>query len=219
MIDYNTTRNKLVISEYGRNIQKMIEYAVTIEDREKRTQAAHVIVNVMGQMNAQVKDTVDFEQKLWDHLHIISNFTLDVDCPFPAPSKAEIEAKPARVPYQDNNIKYKHYGKNLEKIIEKAIDLEEGPEKEAFIQTIANHLKKSYLNWNRDSVNDELILQHLEVLSKGKLKLPDNARLISTGDVVTRPPSKKKKFAGRRPAKDSYSNGGGYKPRHRSNPS
>ncbi len=217
MIDYNTTRNKLVISEYGRNIQKMIEYAVTIEDREKRTQAAHVIVNVMAQMNAQVKDTVDFEQKLWDHLHIISNFSLDVDCPYPAPTKNEIEAKPERVPYQDNNIKYKHYGRNLEMIIEKAIALEDGEEKDAFIQTIANHLKKSYLNWNRDSVNDELILQHLEILSQGKLEMPANARLISTGDVVARPPSKKKKFTGRRPGKD-YSNGGGFKPRQRNNP-
>jgi len=142
MIDYNTTRNKLVISEYGRNIQKMIEYAITIDDREKRTQAAHIIVNVMAQMNAQVKDTVDYEQKLWDHLHIISNFKLDVDSPFTAPTENPLEAKPAKVPYQENNIKYRHYGKNLEKIIETAIAYEEGEEKDAFIQTIANHLKK-----------------------------------------------------------------------------
>lgn len=215
MIDYNTTRNKLVISEYGRNIQKMIEYALTVEDREKRTQAAHVIVSVMAQMNSHAKDTVDFEQKLWDHLHIISDFSLDVECPFPAPDKHEIEAKPDRVPYQNNNIKYKHYGRNLEMIIEKAIALEAGEEKDAFIKTIANHLKKSYLNWNRDSVNDELILQHLEILSGGKLKLPEKARLISTGDVVSRPPSKKKKFTGRRSGKDSYSNSG-FKPRNRS---
>ncbi|MBU1011553.1 MAG: DUF4290 domain-containing protein [Bacteroidetes bacterium] len=218
MIDYNTTRNKLVISEYGRNTQKMIEYIVTIEDREQRTNACNVIINVMAQMNAHVKETVDFEQKLWDHLHIISGFSLDVDSPYPVPSKQEIEARPERIPYQENNIKYKHYGKNTENIIEKAIELEDGPEKEAFIQTIANHLKKSYLNWNRDSVNDELIIQHLEVLSGGKLKLPENFRLISTGDVVPRPVSKKKKFVGRRPAKESYSNGGGFKPKHRTNP-
>lgn len=216
MIDYNTTRNKLVISEYGRNIQKMIEYALTIEDREKRTQAAHVIVNVMAQMNAQVKDTVDFEQKLWDHLHIISDFSLDVDSPYPVPNKKEIEAKPERIAYQDNNVKYKHYGRNLEMIIEKAIELEDGEEKDTFVKTIANHLKKSYLNWNRDSVNDELIIQHLDVLSGGKLKLPENFRLISTGDVVSRPPSKKRKYSGKR-SKDSYSNGGGYRSRHRSN--
>ncbi len=215
MMDYNTTRNQLIISEYGRNIQKMIEYTVGIEDREKRTQAAHVIVNVMAQMNSQVKETVDYEQKLWDHLHLISDFKLDVDCPFPPPTRKSMEAKPDRVPYQDNNIKFKHYGKNLEKIIEKAIEYEDGEEKNAFIQTIANHLKKSYLNWNRDSVNDELILKHLEMLSDGKLKLPENARLISTGEVVARAP-KKKKFTGRR-QRDSYSNGGGYKPRHRSN--
>lgn len=214
MIDYNTTRNKLVISEYGRNIQKMIEYATTIEDRDKRTQAAHIIVNVMAQMNAQVKETVDYEQKLWDHLHIISNFELDVDGPFPAPDRKALETKPDKVPYQENNIKFRHYGKNLEKIIETAIQYEEGEEKDAFIQTIANHLKKSYLNWNRDSVNDELILQHLELLSQGKLKLPDNAKLIHTGDVVPRTPSKKKKFTSRR-TKENYSNGSSFKPRHR----
>lgn len=213
MIDYNTTRNKLIISEYGRNIQKMIEYSSTIEDREKRTQAAHVIVNVMAQMNAHVKETVDFEQKLWNHLYIISDFSLDVDCPYPIPTRKEIESKPEKVPYQDNEIKYKHYGRNLEMIIEKAIALDEGEEKDAFIHTIANQLKKSYLNWNRDSVNDELILQHLEILSAGKLKLPAKARLVSTSDVVSRPPSKKKKFAGRRQGSN-----GGYKPRHRNNP-
>ncbi len=166
-------------------------------------------------MHTQVKETVDYEQKLWDHLYIISNFELDVDGPFPAPTRKALEAKPEKVPYQENNIKFRHYGKNLEKIIEKAISYEDGEEKNAFIQTIANHLKKSYLNWNRDSVNDELILKHLELLSQGKLKFPENAKLIHTGDVVPRSTPKKKKFSGRR-QKDSYSNGGGYKPRHRS---
>lgn len=213
MMDYNTTRNQLVISEYGRNIQKMIEYTITIEDRSKRTQAANLIVRVMAQMNAHVKETIDYAQKLWDHLHIIAEFKLDVDCPYPVPSKNSLKVKPGKVSYQDNNIKYRHYGKNLEKIIEKAIAYEDGKEKDAFIKTIANHLKKSYLNWNRDSVNDELILQHLEKLSDGELKLPENARLISTADVIAR--VKKKKFVPRK-HKDGHS-GGSYK-RHKNNP-
>ncbi len=185
-MEYNTTRNGLVISQYGRNIQKMIEYTLTVEDRDKRTRAATLIVDVMGQMNPQVKDTVDFKQKLWDHLHIIAGLKLDVDSPYPAPTKQLLEAKPDPIPYQDNKIRYRQYGKNLQRIIEKAIELEDGEEKDAFVKTIANHLKKSYLNWNRDSVNDELIFEHLEILSGGKLKMPVNARLLNTGDILSR---------------------------------
>jgi len=185
-MEYNTTRNFLVISQYGRNIQKMIEYTLTMEDKAKRTRAAYLIVEVMGQMHPQVKDTVDFKQKLWDHLHIISGLKLDVDCPYPAPTKQLLDAKPDPIPYQDNKIRYRQYGKNLQRIIEKAIELEDGEEKDEFVKTIANHLKKSYLNWNRDSVNDELIFEHLEVLSNGKLKMPSNARLLNTGDILSR---------------------------------
>lgn len=185
-MEYNTTRNELVISEYGRNIQKMIEFTMTMEDKLKRTKAAYLIVDVMAQMHPQVKDTVDYKQKLWDHLHIISDFKMDVECPYPIPSKQALETKPERVPYQENNIKFRQYGKNLQRIIEKAIELEEGKEKDAFIKAIANHIKKSYLNWNRDSVNDELIFEHLNILSDGKLKMPDNARLLNTGDILSR---------------------------------
>lgn len=212
MMEYNTTRNSLIISQYGRNIQKMIEYTLTMEDRVKRTRAAFLIVDVMGQMHPQVKDTVDFKQKLWDHLHIISNLELDVDCPYPAPTKQTLEAKPEPIPYQDNKIRYRQYGKNLQRIIEKAIELEDGTEKDAFVKTIANHLKKSYLNWNRDSVNDELIYEHLEVLSGGKLKLPPNVRLMNTGDILSRGSSsgssssapRKRKFVKRPKDKGSY---------------
>ena len=108
-MEYNTTRSELTISEYGRNIQKMIEYILTIESKEKRTRLATFIVEVMSQMHPKVKDTVDYKQKLWDHLHIISNFNLDVECPFPIPSKQALEEKPQRVPYQNNNIKFKQY--------------------------------------------------------------------------------------------------------------
>jgi hypothetical protein len=164
----------------------MIEYILTIESKEKRTRLATFIVEVMSQMHPQVKETSDYKQKMWDHLHIISDFNLDVDCPFPIPTKQALAEKPQCIPYQDNNIKFKQYGKNLELIIAKAIELEDGEEKDAFIKLIANHLKKSYLNWNRDSVNDELIIEHLELLSGGKLKLPKNARLLHTGDILAR---------------------------------
>lgn len=208
-MEYNTKRNQLRISEYGRNIQKMIEYTITIEDREKRTKAANAIVNVMSQMHPHVKETVDYQQKLWDHLHIIANLQLDVDSPFSAPSQKTLDAKPTRVPYQDNEIKFRQYGKNLEKIIAQAILLEDGEEKNAFIVNIANHIKKSYLNWNRDSVNDELIYKHLELLSEGALKMPEDGRLAHTGEILSK--QKKKKFTPRK--KDGH--GGHNKGRHR----
>ena len=202
-MEYNTQREKMKISEYGRNIQKMIDYTVSIEDKEKRTRAAYVIVSIMSQLNPGVKDSADYQRTLWDHMHIISGFRLDVDGPFPAPTKEELFKKPDQIAYSDHTIRYRHYGKNIEGIINKAIEYEEGPEKEALILTIANHLKKSYLNWNRDSVNDETIAKHLYELSRGKLSLGENARLTATGDILARNKIRKKKF----PQKGKDSNG------------
>lgn len=193
-MEYNSQREKMIIPEYGRNVQKMIEYAKTIEDREKRTKSAEVIVRVMAGMNPQIKNENDYMHTLWDHLYIISNFELDVDSPTPMPEKEILHRKPERVEYSDKKIRIKNYGKYIEKVIDATIALEEGPEKEALILLIANHLKKSYLNWNRDSVNDETILNHLAELSKGKLVLTDLQNLSSTSDILARNKTKKKKF-------------------------
>ncbi len=191
-MEYNTEREKLAIPEYGRNIQKMIEYAVNIEDREKRNKYARVIVNIMAQMNPSLREQNDFLHKLWDHMFIISDFKLDVDSPFPPPEKDIIKRKPDPIKYSDNKIKYRHYGKYVEKIIEKVTEMEDGPEKDELIRIIANHLKKSYLNWNRDSVNDETILKHLEQLSGGRLKLTEDQELVSTSELLSRNRSRKK---------------------------
>lgn len=196
-MEYNSQREKMIIPEYGRNVQKMIEYAKTIEDREKRTKSAEVIVRVMAGMNPQIKETSDYLHTLWDHLYIISCFELDVDSPFPMPAKEILLRKPDKVEYSSKDFRIKHYGKYIEKIIERTIELEEGPEKEALILIIANHLKKSYLNWNRDSVNDETILKHLEELSKGKLSITGTQFLSSTVDILARNKMKKKKFVPR----------------------
>jgi hypothetical protein len=201
-MEYNSTRNKLVIPEYGRNIQKMIEYVMTVEDRSKRTKLAEAVVNIMAQINPQQKDVSDLKHKLWDHLYIISDFKLDVDSPYPAPSPENLNKKPEKINYKKNNIRFRHYGKNMEFIIQKAIEYEEGPERDAFVKTIANHLKKSYLTWNRESVNDELIEDHLEILSSGKLKLAEDTRLNNTNEILAR--NRKKKYTG----KQSGSNGG-----------
>jgi hypothetical protein len=200
MMEYNTTRNKLKISEYGRNVQKLVNLAKTIEDREQRTKFAKVIVQIMGQMNPTIRDSGDFRHKLWDHLHIIANFELDVDSPYPPPSRDILEKKPERLDYGSNNIRYKMYGTNIVKIIDRARDFEEGEEKDALIHAIANHLKKSYLSWNRESVDDEQIFEHLETLSKGNLKLKEELKLNSTNEILSR--NKKKKTTPEKPSKN-----------------
>ena len=201
-MEYNTTRNHLEMPEYGRNVQKMILYAISIEDREKRLKIAHVIVNIMAQMHPKLRETADYKHKLWDHLCIISDWEIDVDGPYPAPSKDILISKPQRVPYSDAKIKYKPYGKNIEQLIEKAIAYEDGPGKDAFMKSIANQLKKSYLNWNRDSVNDELIFKHFSDLSEGKLVIKGDFKLNETSDILAR--NKKKKFSGK-PRDNNYS--------------
>ena len=201
-MEYNTKRNHLEMPEYGRNIQKMILYAIDTESKEKRLKVAQVIVNIMAQMHPRVKEQGDYRQKLWDHLYIISDWKLDVDGPYPAPSREELASKPDQVPYSVAKIRFKPYGKNIERVIEKAIAYEDGPGKDAFMKGIANHLKKSYLNWNRDSVNDELIFEHFKMLSDDKLVLDENFKLNETNDILAR--NKKKKYTGK-PRDNNYS--------------
>ena len=184
-MEYNTQREKLAISEYGRNLQKMINHIMTVTDREKRTKYAHAIVDIMAQMN-NLKDSPDFRHKLWDHLFIMSDFKLDVDSPFGMPDPKTLAKKPNSLNYPHGGIRYHHYGRNIQLIIEKAVELEDGPEKEALTKLIANHLKKSYLTWNRESVNDDLITNHLAVLSHGKLELAEDEQLNKTSEILAR---------------------------------
>lgn len=186
-MDYNTTRSSLVIREYGRNIHKMIDFAISVNDREERNHIARSIVKVMGQVKPQFKEADDFIQSLWDHMIIISDFKLDVDSPYPLPDKAELVKPPKKVAYPDNRIKYRHYGKSIESFIEKASKLEDGLEKESFTYYIANIMKKNYLLYNRDSVSDDLIFEQLGKLSNGKLRLSDNHTLKSTGSLIGKP--------------------------------
>jgi hypothetical protein len=191
-MDYNTIRNKLVIPEYGRNVQKMVDYAITVDDREKRTKIANLIVNVMGQLSPASKDTADHRHKLWDHLHYISDFRLDVDSPYPVPAKDDIIVKISKVSYPHKIIKFPHYGNNIQLLIERAISFEEGPQKDIFIKAIANHMKKLYLTWNRESVEDDVITQSLAEMSGGKLKLDGEIKLNDTRDILLK--NQKKKF-------------------------
>jgi hypothetical protein len=190
-MEYNTQRKKLAISEYGRNLQKMIDHVVTIPEREKRTQYAYAIVDIMAQMHNQ-KESQEFRVKLWDHLFIMSNFQLDVDSPFKKPDPESLAKRPELLSYPKGGIRFHHYGKNIQMIIEKVIEIEDGPEKEAIVKLIANHLKKSYLTWNRESVDDDLITKHLSELSHGKLKLAQDEQLNTTSDILARNKRKNK---------------------------
>ena len=169
-MEYNTSLNRLVIPEYGRNIQKMIEYAMTIEDKEKRNKMAKAIISFMGQLNPHLRDVNDFKHKLWDHLIIMSDFKIDVDSPYPLPSKEQLSNKPQRLVYPENNIKYKHYGKIIQQIINKVAEMPEGRDKDVLIKAIVYQLKRSYQQWNKDNPSDDVIIQHLTEMSKGGIK-------------------------------------------------
>jgi len=191
-MEYNSTRDKLIIPEYGRNVQKLIKFTIDMKDRDERTRMAHLIVSIMAQMNPTVKETSDYKRKLWDHMYFISNFKLDVDSPYPKPSADILTEKPKPLGYKEGDPKFRHYGKNVEKLIKTAMEFEEGEVKDALVITIANHMKKAYLAWNRESVNDELIEDHLKSLSGGRLELKEGQQLNSTSDILAK--TRKKKF-------------------------
>lgn len=196
-MNYNTSRPKMIIPEYGRHIQKLIDHAVKLEDKEKRNEMALAIIDVMGQLNPHLRDVQDFTHKLWDHIFIMSDFKLDVDSPYPLPQPEQFEEKPDKMPYPENNTRFKHYGKGVEKMVEVCIELPEGEEKSALILATANLMKKHYLTWGRSSINDDQILLDLKKISRGKLEIPADLELASSKEMNLRSidskPSKGKK--------------------------
>ena len=202
-LEYNSERSKLIIPEYGRHLQKMVEHAVSIEDDKERNKVANSIIAVMGNMNPHLRDVPDFQHKLWDQLFIISDFKLDVESPFPKPTKEMLQEYPDPLSYPENNPKYRFYGNNIKKMIDEVKEWDEGALKEALVLSIANHMKKSYLNWNRDSVDDNVIFDHLKDLSNGKLNLKNaDEDLSEASDLVRgggkRRHSKNSKKSGRK---------------------
>lgn len=178
-IEYNTERPQLVIPEYGRHIQKMVDHAISLEEKEARNNCAKSIIAVMGNLNPHLRDVPDFQHKLWDQLFIISRFKLDVDSPFPKPSPEELAEHPKPLAYPQNFPKYRFYGNNIKRMIDVAISWEEGDKKDALMLTIANHMKKCFLNWNKDTVEDDVIFQHLFELSDGKINLKNSDEDLS----------------------------------------
>ena len=164
-MEYNTQRKKMELPEYGRSVQNMVDHALTIEDREERQRCANTIVNIMGGMFPQLRDVPDFKHKLWDHLAIMSDFKLDIDYPFEIVKPEELEMKPERIPYASNAVRYRHYGRFLEGMVKKAMEMEEGEEKEAFIHLLAIQMKKNLNNWNKEGIEDQKIVDDLREYS------------------------------------------------------
>jgi hypothetical protein len=183
-MEYNTQRGHLIIPEYGRNIQKMVEHAVKLKDREERNRYAQAIIAIMGYLNPALRDIVDFKHKLWDHLFIISNFKLDVDSPYPIPSKNTLVAKPKKVAYPAGNIKFRHFGKITEDMVKEIVKVDDEAKRDVLTYNIANFMKMSYLNWNRDSVTDETIFENMAKLSGNKLTAKENMTLNHTNELL-----------------------------------
>lgn len=169
-MEYNTTRNHLEIREYGRHIQKMVEYVLTLEDREKRQKNAYALIELMGFLNPHLKNVEDFRHKLWDHLFLISDFKLDVDSPYPIPTRETLKAKPKVLGYPKRYPRYNHLGKNIEIVIDKALQEEDSDKRQGFANAIAYYMKLTYSNWHKELVHDDNIQTELASITKGELE-------------------------------------------------
>lgn len=178
-LEYNTEREHLIIPEYGRHIQKMINHAKAQESKEERNRLARAIIAVMGNLQPHLRDVPDFQHKLWDQLFIMSNFELDADSPYEKPSKELLEERPEALKYPQNHPKYRFYGNNIKIMIDAACKWEDGDKKDALVYAIANHMKKCFLNWNKDTVEDDVIFGHLYELSGGKINLKGSEEDLS----------------------------------------
>jgi len=199
-MDYNSNRKKMPLPEYGRNLQNMVDHIMTIEDMEERNRAARTVIDIMGNMYPYLRDINDFKHKLWDHLAIMSDFQLDIDYPYDPPRRETFNEPPQRIPYSVGRIKLRHYGKILESLVDKARKYESGEEKEVLIKLLANHMKKSYLTWNKDAVDDDKIYEDLEILSDGSIKRSDLG-LTETKDLLYRTRKKPSGQINRNPKK------------------
>ena len=202
-LEYNTIREDLIIPEYGRHIQKMINYASSRESKEERNKLANSIISVMGNLQPHLRDVSDFQHKLWDQLFIMSDFKLDADSPFEKPSKEVLNAKPEPLSYPQNFPKYRFYGNNIKIMIDEAVKWDDGEMKEALVLTIANHMKKCFLNWNKDSVKDQVIFDHLYELSDSKIDIRDSKEELLDSALLLR---SKKRFSNKKFSKKNNKN-------------
>lgn len=195
--DYNTQRKRMALPEYGRNVQMMVDHLKTIEDREERNRAARTIIQIMGNLNPQLRESGDIKHKLWDHLALMADFELDIDSPYPPPEKEKLIEKPKSVPYKQGDIRYLHYGRIIEMMIDAATKMEDGEAKDYVINLIVNQMKKSYVTWNRGQVSDDVIIGDLKLLSGGKLRVPENIKILEVKDIIVQQTNKKKPQQGK----------------------
>ena len=209
-LEYNSERSKLFIPEYGRHIQKMVEHAIAIEDKEERNKVAKSIIAVMGNLNPHLRDIPDFQPMLWDQLFIISDFKLDVDSPYPIPSREQLAEAPESLSYPQNFPKYRFYGNNIKRMIDVAISWEKGDMRDGLVYTIANHMKKCFLNWNKDTVEDDVIFKHLFELSDGQIDMKTKDEdLTESSDLV--------RITASNTRKQNNTNSSNYKKKHNNN--
>ena len=180
----------MALPEYGRNVLKMIEHAKTIKDPEERNRAAKTIIQIMGNLNPNLREVTDFKHKLWDHIMIIADFDLDVDSPYPAPDGKKLNSKPNKVPYHNGEIKYSHYGCIIPAMIEAAAKMKDGEEKDYLTSLILNQMKKDYVTWNKSTVADEVIIRDLIEISGNRLKVPENYKMPDVRDLIAQPKGK-----------------------------
>ncbi|MBR5643999.1 MAG: DUF4290 domain-containing protein [Salinivirgaceae bacterium] len=184
-MDYNTNRKKLELPEYGRNVQNMVGIIKNTPDRAERNRLAKSTVQLMENMNPQLRDVADYKHKLWDHLAVIADFDLDIDSPYPLPTQAEIHQKPMKMKYSNpDEIRFKHYGKILEDMVRKATQYPEGEERNALIATIANQMKKSFLTWNRETVSDDVIFADLLAIACNRISIPEGLKLKDSRELL-----------------------------------
>lgn len=181
-MDYNTQREKLMMPEYGRHVQEMINYVKNLPDKEKRNEQIQAVVAVMGTLNPQLRDINDFKHKLWDHVQIISDFQIDIDSPYPTPTKETLHTRPDPIPLQKTPIKAAHYGRNIQNMIEVIAAREDDEVKTYMIKTLASYMKQQYLIWNKDSVSEETIFKDIYRLSDGRITVPEDVH-IGTGQT------------------------------------
>jgi len=183
-MEYNTTRNKLLLPEYGRNVQNMIAHAMSVADREERNRAAQAIIEVMGQLNPHLRDVDDYRHKLWTHLFVMSDFKLDVDSPYEIPKPEDLTSKPDKVDYPKSNMKYGHYGKYTQEILENASAITYEKEKKYLANAMANFMKKQFLIYNNDAVENAVIANQLEELSNKVLTIDNPNELPTTNSIL-----------------------------------
>lgn len=190
-MQYNISDTPLKLKEYGRNIQSMVEFAKTIEDRQKRSKLAHEIVRIMSNLHPQLKDIPDYKQKLWDHIFLISDFDLDVDTPYPMPKPEEVRSRPTkRMDYYEGRPRFRQYGWNVQLMVNKAIEMPEGPEKKAYVNLIANTMKTFLRSMDRETTPEEVVADHINEISKGKLQIDGRELTFSKMPVNFKQPAK-----------------------------